>query len=74
MSRDPCKPVPAAFNEAPHFIVGQDPHGWWLAVETHDRGGGLFKSRADALHFVEAETGHRPGACEIATAPLQLKF
>lgn len=74
MSSNLRKPVPAAAAEAPHFIVGQDSHGWWLAVETHDRGGGLFKSRADALQFVEAETCHRPGACEMATAPLHLKF
>ena len=54
--------------------MGQDPTGLWLAVETHNRGGGLFKSREDALHFVDFETSHRAGAVEIATAPLQLKF
>jgi hypothetical protein len=58
----------------PHFIVGQDPHGWWLAIETHNLGGGLFKSRQDALHFVGFETDHRPGAFELATKPLELTF
>lgn len=60
--------------ECPHFIVGQDPHGCWLAIETHNLGGGLFKTKQDALHFVDFETGRRPGAVELATTPLQLKF
>lgn len=58
----------------PHFVVGQDDRGCWLAIETHNMGGGIFKSREDALHFVDFETGHRPGAIELATAPLQLRF
>lgn len=57
-----------------HYLVGQDPSGMWLAVEIHDRGGGFFRSRAAALHFVDFETGHRAGAVDLATAPLQLKF
>ena len=65
----------AAFDDAkPHFIVGQDPHGFWLAIETHNLAGGLFKSREDAIHFVDFETGHRADAFELATAPLQLSF
>ena len=74
MSRGASIPVPAASAEERHFIVGQDLHGWWLAVEMHNRGGGLFKSREAALHFVDAETDHRRGACEFATAPLHLTF
>ncbi len=58
----------------PHFLVGQDVSGLWLAVETHDLCGGLFKSREDALHFVEAETHRRPGAVELAAEPLTLRF
>ncbi len=57
-----------------HFIVGQDPQGLWLALETHNLGGGLFKSLHDALHFADAETGHRPGSVELASEPLQLRF
>ena len=58
----------------PHFVVGQDARGCWLAIETHDLGGGIFKSREDALHFVDFETAHRPGAIELSTEPLQLRF
>ena len=58
----------------PHFVVGQDALGCWLAIETHNLGGGIFKSREDALHFVDFETGHRPGAIELSAEPLQLRF
>ncbi|MCW6510849.1 hypothetical protein M8523_22805 [Hyphomicrobiales bacterium BP6-180914] len=57
-----------------HFIIGQDPSGHWLAIETHRLGGGLFKSRADAVHFVEFETGRRPGAVEFSPTPVRLSF
>lgn len=68
----PSSPPPD--RATPHFVVGQDQQGRWLAIETHNRAGGLFKSRRDALHFVDAETGHRPGAVEVTTAPLRLTF
>lgn len=75
MLRLECEPPPAKTTCAePHFVVGQDARGSWLAIETHNLGGGIFKSRKDALHFVEFETGHRPGAIELSTEPLQLRF
>ena len=75
MSHVQSEPLPAIFGAGqPHFLVGQDQDGQWLAVETHNLGGGLFKSRRDALHFADLETGHRPGAVEFATAPLKLRF
>ena len=57
-----------------HFIVGRDRTGRWVTLKTHDLAGSLIKSRQDALHFADVETGHRPGAVEVATAPLQLRF
>jgi len=54
------------------FIVGQSPEGYWLAVETHGLGGGLFRSREAAVGYVAAETGRRPGAIEVATDVLTL--
>ncbi len=69
----PVLSTAAQANET-HFVVGQDPQGRWLAIETHDRGGGLFKSLHDAMHFADAETGHRPGSVEIARTPLHLRF
>ena len=66
----PAKPKCAE----PHFVVGQDARGCWLAIETHNLGGGIFKSREDALRFVDFETGHRPGAIELSTERLQLRF
>ncbi len=67
----PSSKIPCA---EPHFVVGQDRFGCWLAIETHNLGGGIFKSREDALHYVDFETGHRPGAIELSTEPLQLRF
>lgn len=57
-----------------HFIIGQDLSGRWLALETHRLGGGLFNTCQSAIRFVEHETGHRPGAYELSSAPLTLSF
>ena len=67
----------SATQKAPvesHFIIGQDTTGQWLALETHRLGGGVFKSRQSAIHFVELETGRRAGAYELSSAPLALSF
>ncbi|ACA18726.1 hypothetical protein M446_4383 [Methylobacterium sp. 4-46] len=58
--------------EPVRFLVGQDREGRWLAVETRGRAGGIFRSRADALHFAGAETGRRPGAVRLCEDPLAL--
>ncbi|MFD1703749.1 RAG2 PHD domain containing protein [Methylopila henanensis] len=58
----------------PEFIVGQSPEGWWLAVETHGRGGGIFRDRDSAIAYVAEETGSMPGSVAIATAPVALKM
>ncbi len=56
-----------------HFVIGQDQEGYWLAVETHGRGGGLFISREAALKYAEFETDHRPGAVEYTTRPVAFR-
>ncbi|GJD98233.1 hypothetical protein [Methylobacterium isbiliense] len=58
--------------QGPRFVVGQDRDGRWLAVEIHGLGGGIFRSRADALHYAAAETGRRPDAVRLATEPVAL--
>ncbi|NEU13149.1 hypothetical protein G3T14_13520 [Methylobacterium sp. BTF04] len=72
-------PVSAVVTEATRppstsFIVGQDPQGHWVAVETHGLGGGLFRSRHDALHYAVDLTGHRPDAVVIATDRIELRI
>ena len=57
-----------------HFLVGQDAQGHWVVVESHRRMGALFRSRQDALHFLDLETSRRPDAVEIAKTPLRLDF
>ncbi|WP_407524019.1 hypothetical protein [Methylobacterium oryzisoli] len=59
-------------QQGPRFVVGQDRDGRWLAVEIHGLGGGIFRSRADALHYAAAETGRRPDAVRLATEPVVL--
>ncbi|GJE53547.1 hypothetical protein [Methylobacterium thuringiense] len=56
------------------FVVGQDPSGRWVAVETHGLGGGLSRSRQDAVHYALAETPGRPDAILIATGPVELRI
>lgn len=53
-------------NHPSRFVVGQDPEGHWIAVETHGRGGGIFASRMAALRYAQFETGHRPSAVQIS--------
>ena len=55
-----------------HFVVGQDREGYWLAIEMHGRGGGLFISREAALKYAEFETDHQPGAVECTERLVQL--
>ncbi len=56
----------------PHFRIGRDREGHWIAVETHGRGGGYFRSRDDALHYARAEAG--AGAVTFSTRPLALRL
>lgn len=54
------------------FIVGQDQEGYWLAIETHGRGGGVFISREAALKYAEFETDHRRGAVTCTARQISL--
>lgn len=57
----PASLVPEApVDPLPRFIVGQDPHGWWVALEAHGLAGGLFRTCADAIHYAAGETQRRP--------------
>ncbi|TGD98039.1 hypothetical protein [Methylobacterium nonmethylotrophicum] len=67
---DATRPAPARLPLA--FLVGQSPEGHWLAVETHGLGGGIFRTCRDALHYAAGETGRRPDAVRLASAPLSL--
>ena len=55
------------------FVVGQNPRGAWVALETHGLAGGIFVSRDAALHYAQFETGHRPGAVHLVSQALELK-
>jgi hypothetical protein len=61
-----------ALATRPHFKIGRDREGHWIAVETHGRGGGYFRSRDDALHYARAEAG--AGAVTFSTRPLALRL
>ena len=65
-------PAAAASTARPHFKIGRDREGHWIAVETHGRGGGYFRSRDDALHYARAEAG--AGAVSFSNRPLALRL
>ena len=56
------------------YVIGQDPEGHWLAVETHGLGGGIFRSRADAVHFAQFECDHDPAGVQFTLEPLGLTY
>ncbi|WP_332693064.1 hypothetical protein [Bosea sp. (in: a-proteobacteria)] len=62
----------ASRPSGPHFQVGRDCEGFWIAVETHGRGGGYFSSLDAALHYARSSTGREPGSVTLATQPLAL--
>lgn len=61
-------PVPSA------YVVGRDPDGSWVAVETHGRAGGLFRSQKAAADYAAFETEHRPNAVRFASEPVSLRI
>jgi hypothetical protein len=63
-------PTAAASTTRPHFKIGRDREGHWIAVETHGRGGGYFRSRDDALHYARAEAG----AVTFSARPIALRL
>ncbi|MGY2048142.1 hypothetical protein [Methylobacterium sp. JK268] len=71
---------PAALHAAspraslPAFLIGQDHLGRWVALATHGRAGGLFRSRRDALHYAEGETGRRPDAVALSAEPIEFRI
>jgi hypothetical protein len=67
-------PPAAASPAAPHFAIGRDREGFWIAVETHGRGGGYFRSRNDALHYARFAAGRDPGAVSFVDGPLELRL
>lgn len=62
----------AASATRPHFKIGRDREGHWIAVETHGRGGGYFRSRDDGLHYARSEAG--AGAVTFSARPLALRL
>jgi hypothetical protein len=69
----PARPAATA-SAAPHFQVGRDREGFWIAVESHGRGGGYFRSREDALHYARFTAGHDPSAVTLTERRLKLRL
>lgn len=73
LSVSPSTLRPGAPASPPHsFVVGQDSQGRWVAVEIHGLGGGLFRSRRDAVHYAAGETPCRPEA--VPLSPERIEF
>lgn len=56
------------------YVVGRDPHGFWVAVEIHGRSGGLFRSREAATDYAAFETGRRADAVRVMSEPVTLRI
>lgn len=63
-------PAEASDEDGLSFTIGQDAHGWWVAVESHGMAGGLFRNRADALHYADREIRNGSGRIQFATGPV----
>ena len=63
--------VPATKNHLT-FVVGRDPEGHWLAVETHGLGGGIFSSRDAAIHYAAFEGCCACEAIEVVPTAIEL--
>jgi hypothetical protein len=70
--RDEQPPEPSPKTSRSRFIIGQDPQGHWIAMDSAGREGGFFVSQKAALKYVAAETGRRRGAARFSTKPLCL--
>jgi len=65
-------PNPQAPSQAPWFRVGCDSRGNWVVQDPRGIRGGLFIDRDQALRFVRAENGNRPGEFVIVGGVLEL--
>jgi hypothetical protein len=59
-------------SQAPWFRVGRDSHGNWVVQDPRGIRGGLFIDRDQALRFVRAENGNRPGGFVMVGGVLEL--
>jgi hypothetical protein len=59
-------------SHASWFRVGRDSHGNWVVQDPRGIRGGLFIDRDQALRFVRAENGNRPGGFVMVGGVLEL--
>jgi hypothetical protein len=59
-------------SQARWFRVGRDSHGNWVVQDPRGIRGGLFIDRDQALRFVRAENGNRPGEFVMVGGVLEL--
>jgi hypothetical protein len=65
-------PNTQAPSQAQWFRVGRDSRGNWVVQDPRGIRGGLFMDRDQALRFVRAENGNRPGEFVIVGGVLEL--
>ena len=59
-------------SQASWFRVGRDGQGNWVVQDPRGIRGGLFVDRDQALRFVRAENGNRPGGFVMVGGVLEL--
>ena len=56
----------------PHFVVGVDAEGHWIARDRAGLVGGIFINREAAIDFAEFEADHDPNAVEVLPQTVRL--
>lgn len=56
----------------PHFVVGTDADGHWIARDRAGLIGGIFVSREAAMNFAEFEADHDANAVEVLPQTIRL--
>lgn len=69
---DPLPPYTCPHQRT--FHIGRDTRGRWVVQDSDHLCGGLFVSRAAALKFALAESGHRSDAILTASGTFELDF
>ena len=69
--KPPSTSIPATRSHL-NFVVGRDPEGHWLAVETHGLGGGIFASRDAAVHYAAFEGCCACEAIQVVPTAIEL--
>jgi hypothetical protein len=68
----PCREPGCTREKPPHFLVGRDWAGRWVARDRNGPCSGVFATRAQALRFAWCKRGERAGAVVLVPGILEV--